>query len=194
MTITLESSDADTYLYLREGHARSGAHLYENNDHDGSTSRSQIVEELAATTYTVEATTWGGRETGNFTLTVAGLGTASRSLAGGRRSIPVVESPSVSKSSLRSGESFTLSVSVRNQGDDAMASTSLRYYRSTNSAISTSDTVVGRDEVGSLVRRTEQSPVHYPDRPDAGGDILLRCLCSPRAGVSRTRRTTARTV
>ena len=149
VTITLESSDADTYLYLREGHARSGSHLYENNDHDGSTSRSQIVEELAATTYTVEATTWGGRETGNFTLTVAGLGTASDPSPGPKID-PVVESPSVSKSSLRSGESFTLSVSVRNQGDDAMASTSLIYYRSTNSAISTSDTVVGRDEVGSL--------------------------------------------
>ena len=149
VTITLESSDADTYLYLREGHARSGAHVYENNDHNGSTSRSQIVEELAATTYTVEATTWGARETGNFTLTVAGLGTASDPSPGPKID-PVVESPSVSKSSLRSGESFTLSVSVRNQGDDAMASTSLRYYRSTNSTISSSDTVVGRDEVGSL--------------------------------------------
>ena len=149
VTITLESSDADTYLYLREGHARSGAHVYENNDHNGSTSRSQIVEELAATTYTVEATTWGARETGNFTLTVAGLGTASDPSPGPKID-PVVESPSVSKSSLRSGESFTLSVSVRNQGDDAMASTSLRYYRSTTSTISSSDTVVGRDEVGSL--------------------------------------------
>ena len=149
VTITLESSDADTYLYLRDGHARSGAHLYENNDHNGSTSRSQIVEDLAATTYTVEATTWGGRETGNFTLTVAGLGTASDPSPGPKID-PVVESPSVSESSLRSGESFTLSVSVRNQGDDAMAATSLRYYRSTNSAISSSDTVVGRDEVGSL--------------------------------------------
>ena len=149
VTITLESSDADTYLYLREGHARSGAHLYENNDHNGSTSRSQIVEELAAATYTVEATTWGGRETGNFTLTIEGLGTTSDPSPGPKID-PVVESPSVSKSSLRTGESFTLSVSVRNQGDDAMASTSLRYYSSTNPTITSSDTVVGTDEVGSL--------------------------------------------
>ena len=47
----------------------------------------------------------------------------------------VVESPSVSGSNLETGESFTLSVTVRNQGDVTAASTTLRYYRSTDSTI-----------------------------------------------------------
>ena len=124
VTITLESNDADTFLYLREGHARSGAHLYDNDNHDGSYSRSQIAKELPAGTYTVEATTWGVRETGNFSLTIEGLGATSRP-SPEEEIDAVVESPSVSKSGLRTGESFTLSVSVRNQGDDDINATSM---------------------------------------------------------------------
>ena len=74
VTITLESTDADTYLYLRAGEARSGEFLYENDD-DGGTTRSSIQETLTAGTYTIEATTYGTGETGSFTLTVSGLGT-----------------------------------------------------------------------------------------------------------------------
>ncbi len=73
VTITLESNDADTYLYLREGAARSGTVLHENDDHDGSLSVSQITATLPANTYTIEATTYAEGETGNFTLTVSGL-------------------------------------------------------------------------------------------------------------------------
>ena len=73
VTITLESTAADTYLYLRSGDARSGAFLYQNDD-DGGTTKSTIEETLAADSYTIEATTYGTGETGNFTLTVAGLG------------------------------------------------------------------------------------------------------------------------
>ena len=72
VTVTLESDDADTYLYLRSGNAQSGSHLYDNDDHDGSTSRSQIQETLEAGTYTIEATTYDEGETGSFTLTVVG--------------------------------------------------------------------------------------------------------------------------
>ncbi len=78
VTITLESSDADTYLYLRSGDdARSGTFLYENDD-DGGTTKSTIEETLAAGTYTIEATTYAAGETGDFTLTVTGLGAAAQ--------------------------------------------------------------------------------------------------------------------
>ena len=70
-TIDLESSDADTYLYLREGEATSGTALYENDGHRDSTGTSQIQETLAADTYTVEATTNSAGATGSFTLTIA---------------------------------------------------------------------------------------------------------------------------
>ena len=75
VTITLESADADTYLYLRAGEARAGDYLAENDDHEGSTRKSLIAQTLAAGVYTIEATTYSEGETGSFTLTVAGLGT-----------------------------------------------------------------------------------------------------------------------
>ena len=74
VTITLESSDADPYLYLREDDAQSGSHLYENDDHEGDTSISQIQETLEAGTYTIEATTFWEGKTGSFTLTFSGRG------------------------------------------------------------------------------------------------------------------------
>ena len=62
----------------------------------------------------------------------------------------VVGAPSVSDSSPTTGESFTLSATVRNQGDGLSESTTLLYFRSTNSTISSSDTAVGTDPVSGL--------------------------------------------
>ena len=62
----------------------------------------------------------------------------------------VVESPSVSDSSPIAGASFTLSATVRNQGDGSSAATTLRYYRSADATISSTDTEVGTDAVGAL--------------------------------------------
>ena len=74
MTIDLESS-VDPYLLLREGVARSGDFLYENDDMEpGVNLDSRISERLPAGTYTIEATTYYAAQSGGFTLTVAGLG------------------------------------------------------------------------------------------------------------------------
>ena len=62
----------------------------------------------------------------------------------------VVDSPSVTNSSPTAGASFTLSATVRNQGNGQSAATTLRYYRSTNATVSTSDTEVGTDPVSTL--------------------------------------------
>ena len=62
----------------------------------------------------------------------------------------MVESPSVSSSSPDAGASFTLSATVRNQGNAQSASTTLRYYRSTDATISTSDTEVGTDVLAGI--------------------------------------------
>ena len=62
----------------------------------------------------------------------------------------VVAAPSVSDSSPTAGASFTLSATVRNAGDGASAATTLRYYRSPDATITTSDTEVGTDEVAAL--------------------------------------------
>jgi hypothetical protein len=62
----------------------------------------------------------------------------------------VVIDPSVDISSLTPGQNFTFTAVVKNEGTRSAASTILRYYRSTNSVISTADTPIGTDFVGSL--------------------------------------------
>ena len=62
----------------------------------------------------------------------------------------VVATPTVSDSGPDAGATFTLSATVTNNGDEASAATTLRYYRSTGRVITTSDTEVGTDEVGAL--------------------------------------------
>ena len=70
--IDLESGDTDTYVYLLRGAGRTGEAL----GGQGSGSRSSRIEHtLGAGTYTVEVTTYGGAQTGSFTLTVNGLAT-----------------------------------------------------------------------------------------------------------------------
>ena len=62
----------------------------------------------------------------------------------------VVASASVSDNTLTPGQSFTLRATVRNQGTGRSAATTLRYYRSSNSTISTGDRNVGSDPVSAL--------------------------------------------
>ena len=62
----------------------------------------------------------------------------------------VVDTPTVSESAPTAGARFTLSATVRNQGNGASDSTTLRYYQSTDSTITTSDTEVGMDSVSRL--------------------------------------------
>ena len=62
----------------------------------------------------------------------------------------VVETPTVSESAPAAGARFTLSARVRNQGNGPSALTTLRYYRSTDSTITTGDTEVGTDSVSGL--------------------------------------------
>ena len=61
----------------------------------------------------------------------------------------VVESARVNKEHLRPGESFTLHLTVRNQGTTA-SPTLLQYYYSTDDTISMSDARVGTDTVDSI--------------------------------------------
>ena len=70
---------------------------------------------------------------------------------GGSRSPDlVVESPSVSNSTLTPGQSFTLQATVRNRGTGPSAATTLRYHQSSDATIATSDRSVGTDAVSVL--------------------------------------------
>ena len=62
----------------------------------------------------------------------------------------MVDPPTVSESAPAAGASFTLNATVRNQGDGSSSSTTLRYYRSTDTAITAGDTEVGTDPVSGL--------------------------------------------
>ena len=62
----------------------------------------------------------------------------------------VVESPRVNDNTLTTGQSFTLSVTVRNLGDESTPLTSLRYYRSTDATITANDSEAGTDNVAGL--------------------------------------------
>ena len=48
------------------------------------------------------------------------------------------------------GKAFTVSATVRNDGDGDSAATTLRYYRSADATITTSDAEVGTDAVAGL--------------------------------------------
>ena len=62
----------------------------------------------------------------------------------------VMGAPSVSKSDPEAGEQFTLSVTVQNNGEGQSDATTLRYYYSTDTAITTSDTALDTDAIGGL--------------------------------------------
>ena len=61
-----------------------------------------------------------------------------------------VSPPSVTNSAPAVGTTFTVSALVRNDGDEASVVTTMRFYRSTDATITTSDTEVGTDTVGGL--------------------------------------------
>ncbi len=62
----------------------------------------------------------------------------------------IVQSPSASAVRLTPGQTFTLQVTVQNQGDEQAAATTLHYYRSNNATITSDDTEVGTDEIDAL--------------------------------------------
>ena len=62
----------------------------------------------------------------------------------------VVVSPSVSNSRPVAGAAFTLSATVRNDGDAPSPVTALHYYRSSDATITTTDRAVGTDAVAGL--------------------------------------------
>ena len=93
----------------------------------------------------------------------------------------VVESPSVSSSTPATGQSFEFRATVRNQGPSTSTATTLRYYRSTNSTISTSDTQVGTDAVGALSRQATSAETIMLTAPSAAGTYYYGACVDPVA-------------
>ena len=76
VSVILESDDAETVLYLREGAGvRSGEPIEANDgESDYNYRRASIQRSLATGTYTIEATTYNVGETGEFTLNLSATG------------------------------------------------------------------------------------------------------------------------
>ena len=81
---------------------------------------------------------------------------------------------------------FTLSATVRNDGDGTSAATTLRYYRSTDATIATSDTAVGTDAVAVLSASGSGSESGGSDSAVDAWNVLRRCAWDAVAGESDT--------
>ena len=84
---------------------------------------------------------------------------------------------SVNENTLTPSQSFTLSVTVRNQGNELAAATTLRYYRSDDATVSTNDTEVGTDAVNSLATlATSDHSIDLTAPSDAGTYYYGACV------------------
>ena len=102
-----------------------------------------------------------------------------------------VGTPTVDDASPVPGGAFTLSATVRNAGDGAAAATTLRYYRSADATITTTDAQVGTDAVDALAASgSSAESIALRRRRRRAGTTTGRARTRWRA--SRTRRTTAR--
>ncbi len=114
--------------------------------------------------------------------------TVSSGSGGGGSSRPdlIVQSPSVSDNTLTTGQSFTLRATVRNSGTGRSASTTLRYYRSSNSTISTSDTQVGTDSVSGLSASATSAESISLRAPSSAGTYYYGACVASVSGESNT--------
>ena len=114
------------------------------------------------------------------------VGLGSIEATGGGSGAPdlVVESPSVSDASPAAGASFTLRATVRNQGRAQSASTTLRYYRSSNATISASDDEVGTDAVGGLAASGTSAESIALTAPTTAGTYHYGACVEPVSGES----------
>ncbi|MCY3681843.1 MAG: hypothetical protein OXH16_10620, partial [Gemmatimonadetes bacterium] len=98
----------------------------------------------------------------------------------------VVESPTVSESSPGPGASFTLSATVRNQGGGRSASTTLRYYLSTDETITTGDSEIETSYVSRLDPSETSDRRAYLEAPSIEGTYYYGACVDAVTGESDT--------
>ena len=133
--VAYTTGSTDTYGSILDG---SGSVLA-IDDEGGESSNFRVFTSVSSGTHYIEVRGYSSSTTGNYTLHIAG-----------GPSDLVVESPTISDSTLAFGQPFTLQATVRNQGSGPADATTLVYYRSIDATISSSDTRVGSDDVSLL--------------------------------------------
>ena len=98
----------------------------------------------------------------------------------------IVDPPTVTSNSPDAGASFTLSATVRNGGDGSSGSTTLTYYRSTDSTITLSDTKVGTDSVGGLAASGTSNESIELTAPSSAGTYYYGACVEPVSGEDST--------
>ena len=98
----------------------------------------------------------------------------------------IVESPSVSASTLTAGQIFTLQATVRNQGRSLFDTATLHYYQSDDAIISSSDTRIGSDAVGWLSTSESSSKSNNVYAPSRAGTYYYGACVAPVSGESNT--------
>ena len=106
----------------------------------------------------------------------------------------IVESPSVSNSTLTVGQPFTLQATVRNQGSGQSAATTLWYYQSVNATISASDTRVGSNAIGSLNASSSSVESISLNAPSSTGTYYYGACVASVSGESNTGNNCSRAV
>ena len=97
-----------------------------------------------------------------------------------------VVSPSVSDARPDPGVTFTFSATVRNLGDSASASSTLRYYRSSDATVSGADTQVATDPVTSLGTAGSSPESATLMAPSTSGTYYYGACVDPVEGESDT--------
>ena len=153
-----------------------------------SSGLSHTVSGLSAgTTYRVQAQAVNEHGAGPWSGTFV-ASTASDTVTQGNPDL-VVDSPALgvpAPGSLEPGGSFTLSTTVRNRGNGTSAAATLRYYRSTDSSISTEDTEVGTDDVVSLGASGTHDATIDLTAPATAGTYYYRACVDTVANESNT--------
>ena len=174
-----ETEGADTftgsYTYQNTG-SNTGTLTFSYDDGERCTSSLTFISTTAAT----ETYTCNDGSSGKYTWRLVEIPSSA-----GAPDL-VVQTPSVSDSNPNAGESFTLSAAVRNQGNGRSASTTLRYYRSSDETISTSDTQVGTDTVSALTPAGASDGSISLTAPSTAGTYYYGACVDPVSGESDT--------
>ena len=94
---------------------------------------------------------------------------------------------SVSDSGPAAGGTFTLSATVRNASGESSAATTLRFYRSTDATIATSDTEVGTEAVAGLAASGSTSQSLEVSAPSTPGTYYYGACVDAVTDASNTR-------
>ena len=98
----------------------------------------------------------------------------------------VVLDPNASSSAPQTGEEFRFTATVRNRGGAQAAATTLRYYRSSDATIWTSDTPVGTDAVGILAANGTSAESIALTAPSTAGTYYYGACVDAVSGESDT--------